>query len=80
MAICSYPALTPENEIGLLQTKIWCKPTHTDQYLNWDSNHHLEHKRLGFCTLLKRPETVVLRVMSEPSDREEEVKHVKKTL
>ena len=62
------------NRDGCLKAKI-CKPTHTDQYLNWDSNHHLEYKRSVVCTLLRRAETVV----SESSDREE-VKHVKKTL
>ena len=52
------------------------KNTHTDQYLNQDSNYHLEYKRSVFCTHLRRVETV----MSERSDREEEVKHVKKEL
>ena len=44
-------------------------------YLNWDSNHHLEHKRSVVHTLLCRAETV----MSEPQDVKE-VKHVKKVL
>ena len=58
-----------------LKTKIYHKPIHTDQYLNWDSNHHLEHKRLVVCTLLCRAETV----MWEPQDVKE-VKHVKQVL
>ena len=62
------------NDDGTLKTKIYHKPPHTDQYLNWDSNHYLEHKRSVVCTLLCRAETVV----SEPEDVKEEVEHVKK--
>ena len=64
------------NDDGTLKTKIYCKPTHTDQYLNWDSNHQLEHKRLVVQTLLRRAETVT----SKPEDVREEVNHIKKVL
>ena len=63
------------NDDGTLRTMIYCKPTHTDQYLNWDSNHQLEHKIAVMRTLLTRAETV----FSDPSDPEE-VRHVKKAL
>ena len=33
------------NDNGTLRITIYHKPIHTDQYLNWDSVHHLEHKR-----------------------------------
>ena len=50
------------NEDGSLKTKIYRKPTHTDQFLNWDSNQHIDHKRSVIHTLLRRVEQVV----SEP--------------
>ena len=50
------------------KSKIYLKLTHTDQYLNWDSNHHLEHLTSVVHNLLRRVEMVVL----EPLDREKE--------
>ena len=61
---------------GFLETKVYRKPTHTDQYLNWESNHYLEHKQSVVRTLLRRAEKVV----SREEDRKTEVKHVKKVL
>ena len=60
--------------VGHWKPNIYWEPTH--QYLNWGSNHHMEHKQSVVHILLRRAEAVV----SYPLDREEEVKHVKKAL
>ena len=61
---------------GTLKTSVYRKPTHTDQYLNWDSHHPLDHKRSVVRTLLNRAETHV----SDPQDRLTEKKHVRQVL
>ena len=57
---------------GTLKTTVYRKATHTYQYLNWNSNHPLEHKRSVVRTLLNRVETHV----SDLEDREAEKQHV----
>jgi len=61
---------------GTLKVKVYRKPTHTEQYLNFSSHHPLEHKLSVVRTLLHRAESVV----TDPTDREEEIAHVKDAL
>ena len=60
--------LTERKEDGSLKVRIYRKPTHTDQYLNFQSNHPLQHK-LG-VTLHRRTDTVVTEESDLLHDRE----------
>ena len=47
----------PEND-GKLSITVYRKPTHMDQYLQWDSHHHLSAKYSIISTLTHRAKTV----------------------
>ena len=64
------------NEDGTIRTRVYRKETHTDQYLNFSSNHPLEHKRGVVKTLVHRAETVV----SNMEERKQELDHIRGAL
>ncbi len=61
---------------GTLKVKVYSKDTDMDQYLNWDAYQQLEYKRSVIRTLPRRAD----RLVSDPLDRDEEIKYVKPAL
>ena len=57
-------------------TSVYRKPTHTDQYLHWDSNHHITAKHSVFNTLAHRAKTV----SSTQENLDKELLHIKTAL
>ena len=65
--------IQPDNT---LSTTVYRKPTHTDQYLHWDSNHHITAKQSAFNTLTHRAKTV----SSTQDSMDKELDHIKTAL
>ena len=61
---------------GSLLTSVYRKPTHTDQYLQWNSHHHLSAKFSVNNTLKHKAKTVC----SNQHLLQEEEDHLNKTL
>ena len=61
---------------GTLSITVYKKPTHTDQYLQWDSHHHLSAKLSIIHTLSHRASTVC----SKPELLQQEKDHLRKAL
>ena len=61
---------------GSLPITVYRKPTHTDQYLQWDSHHNLSAKFSVINTLSHRAKTVC----SNPELLKQEKEHLGKTL
>ena len=68
--------LSVVNEYGSIKTQVYRKETHMDQYLNFQSNPPLEHKRGLVKSLAYRARTVV----SEREDRREELEYLRGAL
>ena len=67
--------ITPRED-GTLKTTVYRKPTHTDQYLNWDSNHTITSKYGVVGTLHHRAKTIC----SSPELLQHEEKHLHQAL
>ena len=65
--------IQPDNTFS---TTVYRKPTHTDQYLHWDSNHHITAKQSVFNTLSHRAKTV----SSTQDSLDKELDHIKTAL
>ena len=65
-----------ENLYSNTGSPIYRKLTHTDLYLNFDSNHHLEHKRSIVRTLFHWARTVI----TEDQNKETEMNHLRSVL
>ena len=63
-------------EDGSIKTKIYRKPTHTNQYLNFESHHSVIHKLSVVQTLFDRNNNNV----TEQIDWEEEEKEITRAL
>ena len=67
--------ITPDKN-GRLNTSVYRKETHTDQYLHWDSHHAITSKYSVVGTLFHRARTVC----STPGQLQKEEKHLYQSL
>ena len=65
------------SEDGSTHVIVYHKPTHTDHYLNFNSNHHLQHKRSVVRTLIMRRAEVMV---TRPDCRRKEMAHIQDAL
>ena len=65
--------IEPDNTFS---TTVYREPTHTDQYLHWDSNHHITAKQSVYNTLAHR--TKIVSSTQDKMDRE--LQHIRTAL
>ena len=71
-----YDTLVTIEPNNTFSTLVYRKPIHTDQYLHWDSNHHITAKHSAYNTLAHRA-----KVVSSSQDRlDQELQHIKTAL
>ena len=61
---------------NFLSITVYQNPTHTDQYLQWDSHHNLSAKYSVIGTLIRRAKTVC----TTPDHLNEELQHLREAL
>ncbi|KAK3754655.1 hypothetical protein QZH41_003871 [Actinostola sp. cb2023] len=71
-AISFLDTKTTRQDDGSILVSVYRKPTHTDRYLDFNSHHHMQHKRSVAKTLLGRARNIP----SSPRDKSSETKHV----
>ena len=69
-------SLTQTESDRSITTKVYRKPTHTDQYLQFESHHPLVHKLGVIRTLNYRADTII----SDPEEIRKEKEHVRTAL
>lgn len=74
--IAMLDTLIEKREDGTLKFQVYRKPTHTDQYLQFDSHQPLEHKLGVIRSLTHRAKTLT----TEEQDKDKEIQHIKKVL
>ena len=75
-AIPFLDTIVKSEDDGTLSITVYRKPTHTNQYLQWHSHHHLSAKLSVIYTLIHRAQTVC----SNPEFLYKEKAHLRKAL
>ena len=76
MGLCLLDTLITPKSGGSLETTVYRKPTHTNQYLQWDSHHAITNKYSIISTLLHRAKIIC----SNQQLLEEEQTNIQKAL
>ena len=75
-SLCFLDVALARSHTGVISTNIYRKATHSDRYLNFRSNHPIEHKSAVVNALAHRGNCLI----SNEGDKELEMKHIYKAL